>query len=130
MNSRDWDVDLPGTRDEPQQAVPRPPARPEAVLAGLDSDDWQVREASCRVAASQGIDQAAVPLEGLLADPDPRVRSAAALALGAVGRERAARALNGLLMDPDTVLASAAEDALEQIAARLDRPDLRPGTDY
>ena len=74
--------------------------------------------------------EAAGPLERLLTDPDPRVRSAAAQALGAVGRESAARALNGLLMDPDSVLASAAEDALVQIADRLDRPDLRPRTDY
>lgn len=130
MSTRDWDVNLPGTPDPPERAPVRPVARPAAVLAGLDSEDWQVREASCRVAGSQGIAEAAGPLERLLADPDPRVRSAAAQALGAVGRESAARALNGLLMDPDSVLASAAEDALVQIADRLDRPDLRPRTDY
>jgi HEAT repeat protein len=130
MSTRDWDVNLPGAPDPPERAPARPTARPAAVLAGLDNEDWQVREVSCRVAGSQGIAEAAGPLERLLADPDPRVRSAAAQALGAVGRESAARALNGLLMDPDSVLASAAEDALVQIADRLDRPDLRPRTDY
>lgn len=130
MSTRDWDVNLPGAPDPPERAPARPTARPAAVLAGLDNEDWQVREVSCRVAGSQGIAESAGPLERLLADPDPRVRSAAAQALGTVGRESAARALNGLLMDPDSVLASAAEDAMVQIADRLDRPDLRPRTDY
>lgn len=129
MSTRDWDVHLPDP-EPADRAAARPPARPAAVLAGLDSDDWQVREASCRVAGAQGIAEAAGRLEQLLGDSDPRVRSAAAEALGAVGRESAARALHGLLMDPDSVLASAAEDALELIADRLERPDLRPGTDY
>ncbi|QCU79103.1 HEAT repeat domain-containing protein [Citricoccus sp. SGAir0253] len=127
MDRHDWDVHLPEPHRPRPDAGPVPPA---AVLAGLESEDWQVREAACRVAGGQGVTEAERALEGLLADPDPRVRSAAAHALGTVGRESAARVLHGLVMDPDSVLASAAEEALERIAERLGRPDLRPGTDY
>lgn len=105
----------------------------DAVRDGLADDSAAVRQMCCRVVAAQGspaFEAAAPAVEGLLADPEPRVRSAAALALGEVGGGSSASSLRGLLMDPDSVLASAAEDALDRLADRLARPDLRPGPQY
>lgn len=104
-----------------------------AVLAGLADESPAVRQACCRIVATQGepeLAAAAESVESLLGDPDPRVRSAAAVALGEVGGERAAGALQELLMDPDSVLSLAAEEALGRLAERHSRPDLRVEPEY
>lgn len=104
-----------------------------AVLGGLADESPAVRRSCCRIVAVQGAPElaaAAGTVESLLGDPDPRVRSEAAAALGEVGGERAAVPLQGLLMDPDSVLAGAAEIALERLAARHSRPDLRAEPEY
>lgn len=109
------------------------PRAAPAVIAGLADESPAVRQACCRIVAAQGTPElmaAAETVESLLADPDPRVRSAAALALGEVGGERSATALQGLLMDPDSVLAGAAEEALNRLAERHARPDLRAEPEY
>ncbi|WP_413544323.1 HEAT repeat domain-containing protein [Citricoccus nitrophenolicus] len=109
------------------------PRAASAVLAGLSDESPAVRQACCRIIAAQRAPElagTAGTAETLLGDLDPRVRSAAALALGEVGGERAASALQGLLMDPDSVLAGAAEEALERLAERHGRPDLRAEPEY
>lgn len=109
------------------------PRAAQAVMAGLSDESPGVRQECCRIVAAQGAPElvsAAGTLESLLGDPEPRVRSAATLALGEVGGERVATALQVLLMDPDSVLAGAAEDALERLAERHSRPDLRAEPEY
>jgi HEAT repeat protein len=107
-----------------------------AVVAGLADESPAVRGMCCRILAEHGARDlpdpaaAASAVEPLLADPEPQVRSAAAEALGEVGGPDAAEALQGLLMATDSVLAAAAEEALDRLADRLQRPDLRAEPEY
>lgn len=111
-----------------------------AVLAGLADEEWRVRVLCAQITAVHGLG-AGVGAVGdlssfedtllqLTGDPVPHVRSAATRALGEVGSDRAVPTLDQLMMDPDSVLADAAETALARVAERLDRPDLRPDTEY
>lgn len=114
------------------------PRAAAAVIGGLGDGSAAVRALCCRIVAARGAAEpgagdlggAAGTVESLLDDPDPRVRSAAARALGEVGGVGSAASLEGLMMDPDTVLAGAAEEALERLAERHQRPDLRPEPEY
>ncbi|MEU3847875.1 HEAT repeat domain-containing protein [Micrococcus terreus] len=101
-----------------------------AVLAGLSDEEWRVRVLCAQITAVHGVRGAEETLMTLTGDPVPHVRSAAARALGEVGSDRAAPTLDQLMMDPDSVLADAAETALARLAERLDRPDLRPDSEY
>lgn len=101
-----------------------------AVLAGLADEEWRVRVLCAQITAVHGVRGAEETLVQLTGDPVPHVRSAAARALGEVGSDRAVPTLDQLMMDPDSVLADAAETALARLAERLDRPDLRPDTEY
>lgn len=101
-----------------------------AVLAGLADEEWRVRVLCAQITAVHGVRGAEETLMTLTGDPVPHVRSAAARALGEVGSDRAVPTLDQLMMDPDSVLADAAETALARLAERLDRPDLRPDTEY
>lgn len=101
-----------------------------AVLAGLADEEWRVRVLCAQITAVHGVRGAEDTLLQLTGDPVPHVRSAATRALGEVGSDRAVPTLDQLMMDPDSVLADAAETALARLAERLDRPDLRPDTEY
>ena len=111
-----------------------------AVLAGPSDEEWRVRVLCAQITAVHGLG-AGVGAVGdlssfedtllqLTGDPVPHVRSAATRALGEVGSDRAVPTLDQLMMDPDSVLADAAETALTRLAERLDRPDLRPDSEY
>ena len=101
-----------------------------AVLAGLTDEEWRVRVLCAQITAVHGVRGAEETLMTLTGDPVPHVRSAATRALGEVGSDRAVPTLDQLMMDPDSVLADAAETALARLAERLDRPDLRPDSEY
>lgn len=101
-----------------------------AVLAGLSDEEWRVRVLCAQTTAVHGVRGAEETLIQLTGDQVPHVRSAATRALGEVGSDRAVPTLDQLMMDPDSVLADAAETALARLAERLDRPDLRPDSEY
>lgn len=109
-----------------------------ALTAALDSPDADVRSAAHLVLAARAetlradaaVDRALVDrVRAGCGDPDPEVRASAASALGALATpgdlETAAPVLSALVMDVDADLAAAAELALDHLAERLDRPDLR-----
>lgn len=113
-----------------------------ALTAALTAAEPDVRSAAHLVLAARAgslrrdalVDRALVDaVRGGCADPDPEVRASAATALGALAGpndlEAAVPVLTGMVMDVDADLAAAAELALEQLAVRLDRPDLRVGAE-
>lgn len=97
------------------------PAEP-AVVGALDDEHWRVREMALKVAVKRQIGAASDAAAQLDADPVTRVRIAVARALGAVGEGEHAAALRGLLADSDGAVRARAEQALAQLAVRLDRP--------
>lgn len=104
-----------------------------AVLAGLDDEAWQVRSVCVKVAALRGITEAELTVVTRLDDPEPTVRVDAATALGELGSVDTSGTVIGLgnaVMSTDSAMADAAERALERLAERFDRPDIRPSSQY
>jgi len=107
-------------------SAPEPDVRSAAHLV-LDARSGSLR-------ADVAVDRALVEaVRGGCADPHPQVRASAASALGALAGpqdlEAALPVLTGMVMDVDADLATAAELALDHLAERLDRPDLRVGAE-
>jgi hypothetical protein len=92
-----------------------------SIVLGLRDEAWRVRMVCARVCAIRelGVPDDLVPL---LRDDNWRVRDAAAWALGRVGEHEHAEAVAELLSDPHPKVASRAEQALVDLADRLDRP--------
>lgn len=114
-----------------------------ALVAALDAPEPEVRSAVHLVLAARAdalradaaVDHALVDRVGAgCCDPDPEVRASAASALGALAGpndlEAAVPVLSALVMDVDADIAAAAELALDHLAERLDRPELRASTDF
>ena len=114
-----------------------------ALRQALTDDDETVREAALtvltaragRLRADQLLDADLVAaVHAACGDPSPGVRGAACAALGELARDRDLETvlptLSAAVMDVDADLAAAAELGLTRLADRLDRPDLRPSTQY
>ena len=92
-----------------------------SIVQGLRSEHWRVRMVCARVCA---IRELGVPddLAPLLRDDHWRVRDAAAWAIGRVGEHEHAEAVVELLSDSHPKVIARAEQALADLAERLDRP--------
>jgi HEAT repeat protein len=93
-----------------------------AIVNALSDDAWRVREMAAKVARRWEIGEAADRLADLVDDDVPRVRAAAVRALAVVGESEHVDAVESATDDPETAVRAAAEAAIEQLAARLDRP--------
>lgn len=94
------------------------------VTASLRDDAWRVREMAAKVICRWELAEAADALTPLVTDAAPRVRAAAVRALGVVGEAEHATALQSAQDDDDAGVRRAAGDALDTLAARIDRSDL------
>ncbi|NIH71079.1 MULTISPECIES: HEAT repeat domain-containing protein [Auritidibacter] len=104
-----------------------------SVITALNDPAWQVRVIAVEVAGYRDLNEATDTLLDLLDDPTPQVRSQAATALGEIisaENESALKALNSAVTSTDSVMADAAESALNRVAERFDRSDLRPSPRY
>lgn len=104
-----------------------------AVVTGLSDEAWQVRSVCLKVAALRDITDAELTVVSRLDDPEPSVRVEAATTLGELGSVDTSGTMIGLnnaVMSTDSVMADAAERALERLAERFDRPDVRPASQY
>ena len=92
-----------------------------SIVLGLRDEAWRVRMTCARVCAIRelGVPDDLVPL---LHDENWRVRDAAAWAIGRVGEHEHAEAVRELLSDAHPKVIARAEQALVDLAERLDRP--------
>lgn len=104
-----------------------------AVAQGLEDEVWQVRTVCLEVAALRKLTALEPHVSHMVDDPAPQVRSSAAQTLGELGSVNSSDTVTVLgeaVMSPDSVVADAAERALERLAERFDRPDIRTASRY
>lgn len=90
------------------------------ILAEMESDAREVREASAHAAAEMEDERFVPGLIARLRDDEDDVRFAAVEALGVIGGEDAKATLGELLKSRDRELREAAKDALEELLASED----------
>jgi hypothetical protein len=95
---------------------------PPVFVAALSDEAWRVRERAAKDIRRWELAEAADQLAELVDDEVPRVRAAAVRALAVVGESEHVDAVGSATDDPEPAVRTAAESALEQLAARLDRP--------
>jgi HEAT repeat protein len=107
-----------GARDAAAAALSRIGAPAVApLLARLDGDDPDMRQAAAGVLGAIADRRAVAPLAARLADPDPNVRAAAAEALGKIGGPEAVATLLAALDSDDATLRLSALESLGALRA-------------
>jgi len=119
LNDDDWRVRLLAVRDLVRSGDL------QAVAAGLDHDDVQVRYVAATALGALGDPAVAdALLEIATGDRDPLARSAAVMALGQVGAESVLEALRGIhARDPSKDVRHQAELAVDQIEKGMGATD-------
>ena len=95
-----------------------------AVVSGLADEHYRPAEMCLKVSAKHEVAGAGPGAVGLVGHDLPRVRVQAVRTLGLVGDTEHVAAVHGALDDPDEGVRRQAVRAYEQMARRLDLPDL------
>jgi HEAT repeat protein len=95
----------------------------EPLIAALDDEVTDVRQAAARALGRLGDARAAEPLIAALTDRDSSVRGSAAQALGRLGDVKAVEPLIAALTDDDRTVPQAAAGALDKLGWQPDRTE-------